>query len=100
MGTLREVVIVILALLVACSAALDEGAFTRARDAMAKGDMAAVEAEIGALPDPMARDMLRVQLATVNPARGATLCQGVTTPYGKSKCQEVIGRPHLQSIKP
>jgi len=93
------VVVVILAVLFACSTT-DDGAFERASAAMAKGDMAAVDAEIAALGDPLSQDMLRVRLAAVEPQKGAHFCAAVTTEYAKAKCQQVLGRPHLQSIKP
>ncbi len=100
MGPLREVVLVILAALLACTTTTGDGPFERASAAMAKGDMAAVDAEIAALGDPLSQDMLRVRLAAVEPQKGAHFCAAVTTEYGKAKCQQVLGRPHLQSIKP
>lgn len=99
MGPLREVVLVIFALLFACTTS-DEGPFERASAAMAKGDMKAVDAEIAALSTPYERDILRLRLATHDPKHGAHLCEGVTSPSEAAKCTQVVGRPHLQQVKP
>ncbi len=86
----------IFALLFACPAPAD--GFTRALTALEAGDHAAVKAEIHALDDPLARDMLRLRLAEAVPSAGGRLCPEMTTTYGKEKCSQVVGRPHLQGV--
>lgn len=90
----------ILVLLLACEAHVDEARVARAAAALEKGDMVAAEAEITAVEDPVVRDMMRLALAADHPQRASELCAATTTAYGKEKCQQVLGRPHLQSVKP
>jgi len=99
-GPLREVVVVILAFVLACTTARDDGPFDRASAALRQGDMATVDKEIAAVADPVEKDLLRVRLAAVDPQRAAALCAATTTEYAKAKCHQVLGRPHLQSVKP
>ncbi len=69
--------------------------FEAALTAVRSGDRTAAEAIVAAEADPVARDMLRLNLATEEPAKGAFLCAAVTTPDAKEKCAKVLGRPHL-----
>lgn len=95
MGTVGAMVALILAL--ACPR---ESAFDTALAAVRGGDRAGTEAIVAAEGDPIARDMLRVGLATEEPVRGAWLCDAVTTPLAKVKCTNVRGRPHLGGAPP
>ena len=65
---------------------------------MSSADPSALDAEINASGDVLSRDLLRVRLAAVNPSLGGRLCAEVTTVAAQEKCQQVIGRPHLQGI--
>lgn len=46
------------------------------------------------------RDLLLLTLAIRNPASAGQFCKQVDTEPAKEKCQQVIGRPHLQLSKP
>lgn len=72
--------------------------FERAQVALDNPDPAALEAAIAAAGDPLEQDLLRVRLAAIRPSQGAKLCEGVTTTGAREKCQQVIGRPHLQGV--
>jgi hypothetical protein len=85
---------VILGLLLACSG--NESRREAALDALRRGDVAAVQAEIAALDAPFARDTLRLELLAAEPREGGRFCPEMETTYGKEKCTQVIGRPHLQ----
>lgn len=74
--------------------------FERALEALEAGDRAAVEAIVAAEPDPVARDILRLSLATEQPEAGAFLCGAVTTPDGREKCLKMLGRPHINAAAP
>lgn len=92
-------------LLAGCNlGALDDGQcdadchFERAQVALDSSDPTALDAAIAAAGDPLEQDLLRVRLAAIRPAQGAKLCAGVTTAAAKEKCQQVVGRPHLQGV--
>lgn len=72
--------------------------FERAKLAVENPDPALLDAAINASGDALARDLLRVRLATIHPHLGARLCADVTTIAAREKCQQVIGRPHLQGV--
>ena len=74
--------------------------FDRALAALGRGDEAAMRAEIDTLSDPVQRDLLRLRVATTEPARAGQLCAEVTTDFAREKCQQVLGRPHLQGAPP
>jgi hypothetical protein len=46
------------------------------------------------------RDLLLLQLAVYNPTMAPKLCAEVQGDIAKDKCNQVIGRPHLQLSKP
>ena len=46
------------------------------------------------------QDLLLLTLAIRNPAEAGRFCKKVHTVPAKEKCQQVIGRPHLQLSKP
>ena len=46
------------------------------------------------------QDLLLLTLAIRNPSEAGRFCKKVTTDAAKEKCQQVIGRPHLQLSKP
>jgi hypothetical protein len=64
--------------------------------ALHAGDNAAVEAIIARAGDPIAQDLLRLELAVDAPSQAGALCAKVTQDFAKAKCQQVLGRPHLQ----
>lgn len=74
--------------------------FDRALKALEAGDRATVEALVAAEPDPVARDILRLSLATEQPEKGAFLCRAVTTVDAREKCLKVLGRPHINRANP
>jgi hypothetical protein len=57
-----------------------------------------METEIATVTDPLEQDVLRLRLATEHPSLAASMCPAMTTAVGKEKCQQVIGRPHLQGV--
>lgn len=59
-------------------------------------DPAALQATLDAIPDPISKDLALVRLAFDTPSSSAELCARVTTPIGKQRCQQIIGRPHLR----
>ncbi len=59
-------------------------------------DPAALQAGLQAVDDPLARDLILVRLAFDKPGSSSTYCALVTTPVGKQRCQQIIGRPHLR----
>jgi len=61
------------------------------------GDIAAFEAALGGIEDPLARDLVRLRLAIDDPSRADRLCGRVETASGRGKCQQVLGRPHLRA---
>lgn len=85
---------VILAVLFGCDLCDADCHFLRAQATFGKDD-AATLAEIAAVEDPVERDMLRLRLATLDPTRGGFLCRDVSTDYGRARCEQVVGRPHL-----
>ena len=46
------------------------------------------------------QDLLLLTLAIRNPSEAGKFCKKVSTESAKEKCQQVIGRPHLQLSKP
>ncbi len=59
-------------------------------------DPVALQAALDAIPDPLSRDLVLVRLAFDTPSSSGQLCTRVTTPVGKQRCQQIIGRPHLR----
>lgn len=82
-------------LLLACTCDAD-CRFERALQALAAGDEVGMRAEIEAVKDPLQQDLLRLRVATAEPSRAGALCAEVSTPFAQEKCQQVLGRPHLQ----
>lgn len=72
--------------------------FERAQLALDNPDPAVLAAAIAAAGEPIEQDLLRVRLAAIRPALGPKLCAEVTTPAAREKCQQVVGRPHLQGV--
>lgn len=82
-------------LALACGTECDAAChLARARERLAESPEAAV-AELRQIEDPTERDLALLELAAEDPTRGALVCAEVTTPYGKEKCSQVVGRPHL-----
>ena len=46
------------------------------------------------------RDIILLQLAVKHPTRANKLCHKVESSIAQEKCQQVIGRPHLQQSPP
>ena len=46
------------------------------------------------------QDLLLLTLAIRNPSAAGQFCKQVRSDMAKEKCQQVIGRPHLQLSKP
>lgn len=59
-------------------------------------DPAALAAALATLSDATGRDLLLVRLAMDAPDKSDALCGQVTTPAGKQRCQQILGRPHLR----
>ena len=59
-------------------------------------DPTALDAALGAIADPLSRDLVLVRLAFDTPSSAAQFCGKVTTAVGKQRCQQIIGRPHLR----
>ncbi len=74
--------------------------FEKALAALHAGDRAGMRAEIEAVSDPLQRDLLRLRVATAEPAKAGVLCTEVTTDFAREKCQQVLGRPHLHGTPP
>lgn len=60
-------------------------------------DPPALSAALATVPEAQSRDLLLLRLAIAHPTRAPALCAQVETPSAREKCQQVIGRPHLQS---
>ena len=45
------------------------------------------------------KDLLLLSLAVENPQYSSELCKKIQTKPAKEKCQQVIGRPHLQAVQ-
>lgn len=99
MGAIRAMVpVIVVALgLLACNTRTP---FERALQALEAGDRATVEAIVAAEPDPVARDIFRLNLATEQPEKGAFLCGSVTTRDAREKCMKMLGRPHINAANP
>lgn len=74
--------------------------FERAMVALEAGDRTTVEGIVAAEPDPVARDIFRLNLATEQPEKGAFLCGAVTTTDAREKCMKMLGRPHINATTP
>ncbi len=84
---------------VADCASLEGAAVEDCRFEFAKragSDAAALARVLEAIPDPLSRDLVLVRLAFDAPGSSARLCAGVTTDVGRQRCQQIVGRPHLQ----
>lgn len=46
--------------------------------------------------DAPTRDLLLIRVAMNQPDRSAVLCAQVTTEFGKQRCDQIQGRPHLR----
>jgi hypothetical protein len=77
----------------------EECHYQEVKDAYALGDETAFEAALARVPDPNARDLIRVRLAVSNPAQAASLCSKVSTTVAYQKCKQILGRPHLQDVQ-
>ncbi len=85
----------LIALLWACATECDADCrFERAKLTLST-DKAATLAELRAVADPVERDMVAMRLAQVDPTQAGYLCAEVTTAYGLTRCEQVVGRPHL-----
>ena len=65
---------------------------------IAEDDTALTEA-LKQVPEGVSRDLLLLRLAIENPPRAARLCRRVSTEGAKTRCQQVLGRPHLQTTR-
>ena len=59
------------------------------------GDMQAFEQGLATLEEPVSRDLVRLRLAVADPSKAGHLCRGVETDDARTKCKQVLGRPHL-----
>jgi len=46
--------------------------------------------------DPATRDLLLVRVVMNQPDQSAVLCAQVTTEFGRQRCEQIEGRPHLR----
>lgn len=51
------------------------------------------------IEDPRSRDLLLLRLAIASPSTAGFLCNRVTTDGAQQKCQQVLGRPHLGTVR-
>lgn len=62
-------------------------------------DPAALDAALATIEDPGSRDLLLLRLAIADPQRAGKLCARVATAGAQERCRQVLGRPHLQSVR-
>lgn len=94
MGPVRAVDPVIW-LALACGTECDPACHLERAKALLVTDPAAAIAEVRQIDDATERDLALLELAAADPTRGGLVCAEITTPYGKEKCAQVVGRPHL-----
>ena len=73
--------------------------FAQVRQAWEQHDEAAMEAALQRIDDPLERELALVRLAILSPHEAPTLCGRVTQSVARQKCQQILGRPHLQDVK-
>lgn len=62
-------------------------------------DPPALDAALAGIEDSASRDLLLLRLAIADPKRAAALCTRVASAGAKERCRQVLGRPHLQSVR-
>ena len=58
-----------------------------------------LDAALAAIDDPRSRDLLLLRLAIASPSTAGFLCNKVETDGARQKCQQVLGRPHLGTVR-
>ncbi len=62
-------------------------------------DPPSLDAALARVNDSASRDLLLLRLAIADPKRAAALCTRVASTGAKERCRQVLGRPHLQSVR-
>lgn len=62
-------------------------------------DEPALNRALAAIADDASHDLLLLRLAITRPDQGARLCARTRTAQAQEKCQQVVGRPHLQTTR-
>lgn len=57
----------------------------------------ALNSALAVISDPGSHDLLLLRLAITRPDLGPQLCAKTLTAAAREKCQQVVGRPHLQT---
>ena len=73
--------------------------FSQVKAAWERKDQAATETALQAIDDPLERELALVRLAILSPAEAPGLCKRVKLEVPRQKCQQILGRPHLQDVK-
>ena len=73
----------------------EECRFEQVKTALVAKDTESYNTALEAL-DPLTRDLARVRLAVLYPKEATRLCGEVREPVALQKCQQILGRPHLQ----
>jgi hypothetical protein len=73
----------------------EECRFEQVKTAFVSEDTEAFNAALNEL-DPLTRDLARVRLAVLHPKEATRLCGEVREAVALQKCQQILGRPHLQ----
>jgi hypothetical protein len=73
--------------------------FSQVKAAWEQHDEAGTEAALQQISDPLERELALVRLAILSPSEAPQLCKRVTQAVAKQKCQQILGRPHLQDVK-
>lgn len=63
------------------------------------GDPEALDQALAQIEDPQSRDLLLLRLAIAHPQTARHLCERVSTSGAQEKCQQVLGRPHLGTVR-
>ncbi len=61
-------------------------------------DPAMLDAALASLEgDPLSRDLLLLRLTVHDPVKFGDLCRSVDTEAARTRCRQVLGRPHLRT---
>lgn len=72
--------------------------FSQVKSAWEQKDTAGTEAALQRIEDPLERELALVRLAILSPAEAPALCKRVKLEVPRQKCQQILGRPHLQDV--
>lgn len=75
----------------------DECRFEEAVKLLDAGKVDEVVAAAATVTEVTSRDLLLVRLAVHAPKHAARICQPITSAMGRQRCDQITGRPHLNS---